>query len=611
MSRLTPGLQRAIWLLGITLTCFVFAFPGKLRPQTSRSGEISPLAQATPTPTCPPDPCSPPAPHCAYQNRFRGYQPERYKVLRAVFNSAASNNLGNAAPVYPTIADGIPPLVTPVPVSSDQPIPHVILRGMAWEESGWKQFADDDDTCACTVVSSDDPCGYGIAQATTCMDGTCGWYTPISATKDLIYNLGTGTNWLIRKWNTMSNPVPWYILIGSNDHTTPEHWYFAITAYNGWTLTNYPNNEELFEPDRPPYGEKAYSGKYPYQEKVWGRMANPAVPPPIPPDNDHPLWRQTRIAWVPRGMWGLFGPGNWRPPTETTKPVFNLVRGIEVANGTGPIIVLHNTTGRTQAADVALYNNNHNFNRWWLGHYEEPYPYPLIRIAAGDTFTVTLTRAFTPTATFNGYARIAASEGVEATLLSPPPPPPAYQVFLPIISKRYNPGILQEDCYDLIQNGGFETFKDGKPQQWEVSSADDYPLADGTWFYEGHYGAHLGGYDDLDGYGDIDDTLVQTFTIPLNALWPVELRYAWYIQSEEATGWDSLHIYVEQLDGTIVEETTVRSTDLQDDWGWDTFDLYDYRGQTLRLYFEADTSRDWPTSFFVDNVTLWVCTSPP
>ncbi len=80
-------------------------------------------------------------------------------------------------------------------------------------------------------------------------------------------------------------------------------------------------------------------------------------------------------------------------------------------------------------------------------------------------------------------------------------------------------------CYDEVWNGDFKEFVDGKPRYWTASSADAYPLADGTWFASGHYGAYLGGYDDA------DDRLRQSFYIPSDAL-SANLTYRWYMQSQ-------------------------------------------------------------------------------
>jgi len=139
MSSLYAGL-RVIGLLGLALIGFLWmggAFWG-----TPGSVGASPPAQATPT--CPPLPTECP------QARVRGYQPDRY-IVRTTFNDAARNNLGASAPTYMQIARGLPPAyggsgITYGRVSTSRPIPHSILRAMGWQESRWKQFADNKET---------------------------------------------------------------------------------------------------------------------------------------------------------------------------------------------------------------------------------------------------------------------------------------------------------------------------------------------------------------------------------------------------------------------------------------------------------------------------------
>lgn len=567
--------SRNAWFLFLSLVCLALATLLLIHSIGPNTAGASPAAQATPT--CPPTGCA--------QARVYGYQPRRYDI-RPTFNDAAGNALGTNGPTYDLINRGLPPNMTQEGVSASRPIPHVILRGMAWQESHWLQFADavsdPDDRYACTLVSSD--CGYGLMQITSCMSDGCGWFTPTRVAGELAYNLGTGTNFLIQKWNQMP-------FVGDNDHTVAEQWYYAVTAYNGWDSLNNPNNS-AFDPRRPPYNEGGYVNfGYPYQEQIWGWMSHPENAPV----GLHGLWRPTRIAAVPRGIFGL-GSG-WQPPSQTPKPVDHLLPGIHVANGVGPSIMLRNTTGQTLAADVIFYNQDGTFNRRWLDPSSNPpwYRWPYIRLNANSTRTLPIANAF-PGESFTGYARISASEGVEITLQ-----PPLYpnKVFLPLALKNYG-----GNCYNEVWNGGFEKFVDGKPRYWSVSSADAYPLADGTWFASGHYGAYLGGYD----YAD--DVLKQSIYIPSDAL-SASLTYGWYMRTEEthpSNQYDFLYIRLRDTgDNLVATLNTLSNQSPRDTWQTATFDLLAYAGQSLRLSFEADTDVSNPTSFFVDNVSLWIC----
>lgn len=385
--------SRNVQTLFLSLACLALAALLLIHSMGFQTAGASPAAQATPT--CPPTGCA--------QGRVYGYQPRRYD-MRSTFNNAASNTLGNSRPSYNLINRGLPPNMTQESVSASRPIPHVILRGMAWQESRWLQFAnsvgDPDDTYACTLVSGD--CGYGLMQITSCMSDGCGWFTPTRVAGELAYNLGTGTNFLIQKWNQMP-------FIGDNDHTVAEQWYYAVTAYNGWSWCNDPNRNTYasgcpypnpFYPDRPPYGEGNYSAfGYTYQERIWGWV--------IHPENAqaglHWLWRPTRMVAVPRGIFGL-GSG-WQPPSQTPKPVAHLLPGIRVANSVGPSIMLRNTTGQTLAVDVAFYNADHTFSRWWLGappNDAHSYPYRYIRLAPYETRSLPVTDVFYSWETFTG-----------------------------------------------------------------------------------------------------------------------------------------------------------------------------------------------------------------
>jgi len=582
---------QAIGLFLLLLALLIWIAMALAYSDSLESAAASPLVQATPTCPAPPAGCP--------QARIYGHQPRCYD-MRSTFNDAASNALGNNGPSYNLINRGLPPNMTQESVSASRPIPHIILRGMAWQESHWLQFAegvnDPDDRDACTLIGYYAPtqsCGYGLMQITSCMSDGCGWFTPSRVAGELAYNLGTGTNFLIQKWNGMP-------FIGDNDHTVAEQWYYAVTAYNGWSWCNDPNRNTYasgcpypnpFYPDRPPYGEGNYSAfGYPYQERIWGWAAHPENAQ----TGLHWLWRPTRIAAIPRGIFGLGA--DWKPPSQTPKPVFHFLPNIHVANGMGPTIVLRNTTGQTLAADVVLYNEDHSFNTRWLGAPAPPYPYQYIRLSPYGSRALPVADVFYSDETFTGYARVSASEGVEVTLQPPPYP---HKVFLPLALKNHG-----GNCYNEVWNGGFEEFVDGKPRYWTVSSTDGYSLADGTWFAGGHYGAYLGGYD----YAD--DLLRQSIYIPSDAL-SASLAYGWYMQTEEthpSNQYDFLYVRLRDTgDNLVATLDTLSNQSSRDTWQTAMFDLLPYAGQSLRLSFEADSDVSNPTSFFVDDVSLWIC----
>ena len=132
-----------------------------------------------------------------------------------------------------------------------------------------------------------------------------------------------------------------------------------------------------------------------------------------------------------------------------------------------------------------------------------------------------------------------------------------------------------------------------------------YPLADGTWFRSGHYGAYLGGYD----YAD--DQLYRMIDIPPNAM-SARLTFLWYMQSEEPVyygEYDFLFIRLRDLlTGDLITTLgTLSNRSTREAWQMASFDLLSYTGRSMRLSFEADNDFSNPTSFFIDNVSLRVC----
>jgi putative cell wall-binding protein len=128
-------------------------------------------------------------------------------------------------------------------------IPSVILKAIAYVESGWRQWDD-----AGRVVGDNPELsrpGLGIMQITS--------YNPADADLvwrlkyDIDFNIEYGADLLNRKW--LSTPA-----IGANERNVLENWYFAIWAYNSWTTVNNPQNRALI-------------GEVTYQEAVYRRAA--------------------------------------------------------------------------------------------------------------------------------------------------------------------------------------------------------------------------------------------------------------------------------------------------------------------------------------------------
>ncbi|MDR1604340.1 MAG: cell wall-binding repeat-containing protein [Gracilibacteraceae bacterium] len=128
-------------------------------------------------------------------------------------------------------------------------IPSVILKAIAYVESGWRQW----DGAGRVVGDNPDLArpALGIMQITS--------YDPEDADLvrrlkyDIDFNIEYGADLLNRKW--LSTPA-----IGANERNVLENWYFAVWAYHSWSTVNNPQ-------------DRAFIGEVPYQEAVYRRAA--------------------------------------------------------------------------------------------------------------------------------------------------------------------------------------------------------------------------------------------------------------------------------------------------------------------------------------------------
>jgi len=130
-------------------------------------------------------------------------------------------------------------------------IPPVLLKAVAWMESGWKQFELDPTTglpLTDKPLIGRDGIGIGIMQIsvydskdTVIMD---------KLRNDIDYNIEIGCQFLNQKWRA-------YPKIGDGDRNVLENWYFAVWGYNSWATRNNPN---------------VLTGKSAYQDSVFSLM---------------------------------------------------------------------------------------------------------------------------------------------------------------------------------------------------------------------------------------------------------------------------------------------------------------------------------------------------
>lgn len=181
-------------------------------------------------------------------------QPPSQQVASAL-DLAAENALPAG---YPAL-DGVPA------------VPTVLLKAVAWVESGWRQFR----APGVPLISRDG--GYGVMQVTHGLGGLPATSVIQSAlANNFIYNIAWGARILAGKW--LSTPP-----IGMGNPAVLEDWYYAVWAYNAWGWRNNPNNPAFTRTGTPITNPRAF----PYQERVFYLISHP------------PLDAQGNPSWAP------------------------------------------------------------------------------------------------------------------------------------------------------------------------------------------------------------------------------------------------------------------------------------------------------------------------
>ena len=170
-------------------------------------------------------------------------------------------------------------------------------------------------------------------------------------------------------------------------------------------------------------------------------------------------------------------------------------------------------------------------------------------------------------------------------------------VYLPAVLKNYPP------CSQPIQNGDFEAGS----AYWTLGGAT---IISTLTPHSGSYSAWLGGYNNA------NDTLYQTIAIPSTGptgqpIVHARLSYYWYMSTEETStsnDYDFLYVRIRNIYGSTLRQVQVmtnRST--KDTWVLSSFDVSEFIGQTVQIYFQATTDSSLKSSFFIDDVSLYAC----
>jgi len=167
-------------------------------------------------------------------------------------------------------------------------------------------------------------------------------------------------------------------------------------------------------------------------------------------------------------------------------------------------------------------------------------------------------------------------------------------VYLPLIAGGCIP-------VELIQDGGFEA---GLPNPaWQTSSNVLSDILDNTPDPAPHAGiwkAWLGG-------GDlVQESLWQELSVPPGVR-GLKVSYWWRVDTfETAHPFDTLEVQIRDAAGNPLQILeTLTDGDAGPDWQQSVFTVtQSYAGQTIQLAFVGQTDDSYPTSFFVDDVSV-------
>jgi len=259
---------------------------------------------------------------CAFDpRRPYAYEADQMRVLyRLAYDAVSTNALFPNDPFFslPPIERGLRNSRTDGPAF----IPATLLKAIAWVESDMTmaQRSVPFNSIGQGLVSFD--CGHGLMQVTTGMTVPLGPNGQPSDRQTLIathyaYNIARGAQLLAEKWNAAPEQRP---VVGTDTNSDPaivENWYYAVWGYNGFTgpgstMSNHPLDSSFSWP-RQAFrcdGTQARN-RYPYQELVWGCLANPQS------RNGQALWPAVPAAlpnMTDQATFQAMGVANWRFP---------------------------------------------------------------------------------------------------------------------------------------------------------------------------------------------------------------------------------------------------------------------------------------------------------
>jgi subtilase family serine protease len=149
---------------------------------------------------------------------------------------------------------------------------------------------------------------------------------------------------------------------------------------------------------------------------------------------------------------------------------------------------------------------------------------------------------------------------------------------------------------ELIKNGGFESGQ----SPWVESSTGGYQLIDTSRPHTGSYSAYLNGYNSG------TDIIYQTLTIPSTATSATLTFWTYVSTTETKHPYDYLYAQVRNSSGSALATLLTLNDGSATGWVQHSYNLINYKGQTIQIAFKGTNDYSNPTDFFVDDVSLQV-----
>jgi len=259
---------------------------------------------------------------CAFDPRIPfAYEADQSRTLyRMAIDAAATNSLLPGDPFF-----ALQPIERGVRSNRADAapfIPPVLLKAIAWTESTMTMASRSTpfDSIGEGLVTFD--CGHGIMQVTTGMTVPLGSSGPsdrqVTIATHFGYNIARGAQILAEKWNGAPEARPVAGTDTASDPAILENWYYAVWGYNGFTGPGANRSNHPLDPSFAAWPRAAYQcdgtqsrDRYPYQELVWGCMANPQS------RNGVALWERVNATLPDLTSPAFFTPlsiANWRFP---------------------------------------------------------------------------------------------------------------------------------------------------------------------------------------------------------------------------------------------------------------------------------------------------------